>query len=263
MGTPQLKDDQAAAFSAGQDGCRPPLCSGPTLLAPGAHMQGLRVPSSYVDQNNPNAALGDLYLRGSGTSEAAAYVTGAVALLLAKYPQLSPDQVKTMLTASAMSLRGAPAFIQGAGELDLNQLLSARAPRGAGNPGGPGGPGHQAWSNGRGSLELSRGSAHLSLDGFVLQGERTIFGLPFNSAAMAALEAAGQSWSGGSWDGSTWSGSTWSGSTWSGSTWSGSTWSGSTWSGSTWSGSTWSGSTWSGSTWSGEGWLGATWGSDE
>ena len=31
----------------------------------------------------------------------------------------------------------------------------------------------------------------------MLQGEQDIFGQPFNSAAMAALEAAGSSWSGG------------------------------------------------------------------
>jgi serine protease AprX len=273
MGTPSLKDDQAAAFSAGQDSCAPPFCVGPTLLAPGAHMEGLRVAGSYVDQNSPSAALGDLYFRGSGTSESAAYVTGAVALLLEKYPQLTPDQVKSLLTASTVLLKGTPGFIQGAGELDMNQLLTARAPRaghggpgGPGKPGGPGaGPGSPIWSTGTGSLQLSRGDTEISNNGVVLQGDQTIFGLPFNSAAMAALEASGTSWSGGVWDGSTWlgsswSGNSWSGSSWSGSSWSGNSWSGSSWSGSSWSGSSWSGSSWSGSSWSGDGWLGASWG---
>ena len=267
MGTATFKDDVPTSFTAGDSSCEAAKCASPTLLAPGAHTQGLRDPGSYIDQTNPSAALGDLYFRGSGTSEAAAYVTGAVALLLEKYPQLTPDQVKQMLVSNTYHLHGFGPPMQGRGELDLDALLSAPAPHG---PAGPDGPGPRQWSTGTGSLELSRGSVHLSLNGVVLQGDQTIFGIPFDSAAMAALEAADQSWSGGDWDGSTWSGSTWSGSTWSGSTWSASTWSGSTWSGSTWSASTWSASTWSASTWSAstwsssswlsDGWLGATWG---
>ena len=267
MGTPTMRDDQAATFSAGTDACKPPLCFGPTLLAPGAHMQGLRVPGSYVDQNNPDAALGDEYIRASGTSEAAAYVTGAVALLLDKYPQLTPGRVKAMLAASTVNLKGTPPFIQGAGELDLNQLLTARAFRFGpdlagwlGLANGPAWANIPQWSNGSGSLEGSRGNTHLSNNGVVLQGNQTIFGVPFKSVAMAALEAADNSWSGGTWDGSVWTGSSWSGSSWSGSSWSGSSWSGSSWSGSSWSGSSWSGSSWSGSSWSGDAWQGASWG---
>ena len=265
MGTASMSDDQPAAFSATAHACRPWNCQPPTLLAPGTHMQGLRDPGSYIDQNNPGAALGDLYFRGSGTSEAAAYVTGAVALLLQKYPNLTPDQVKDMLVASTDRLRGYSRLWQGSGELDLDDLLSARVPSG-----------HRWWdwdprgrfSSGSGSLELSRGTDHLSMNGVVLQGERDIFGHPFNSRAMAALEAADSSWSGGTWNGSIWTGSSWSGSSWSGSSWSGSSWSGSSWSGSSWSdldwaGSSWSGSSWSGSSWSGSSWSGSSWsGSD-
>ena len=251
MGTPAMQDDQPASFSSGAI-CTGLVCHAPTLIAPGAHMQGLRDPGSYIDQNNPSAALGDQYFRGSGTSEAAAYVTGAVALLLQRYPQLTPDEVKRMLLDSADRLRGYSALWQGAGELDMNALLSEPLPRRGAEQHGP-------WSNGGGLLEASRGTNHLALNGVVLQGEKDIFGQPFVSAKMAQLEAGDASWSGGNWNGSTWSGSTWSGNTWSGSTWSGSTWSGSTWSGSTWSGNTWSGSTWSGSTWSGSTWSGSTW----
>jgi len=268
MGTAAMSDDRPASFSATARACRPWNCQPPTLLAPGTHLQGLRDPGSYIDQNNPNAALGDLYFRGSGTSEAAAYVTGAVALLLQEYPDLTPDQVKEMLVASADRLHGYPLLWQGAGELDLNDLLSTRIPRGHHwlEP-------HGRPASGAGSLELSRGTDHLSMDGVVLQGEQDIFGQPFDSRAMAALEAAGSSWSGGMWNGSTWTGSSWSGSSWSGSSWSGSSWSGSSWSGSSWSdliwsgsswsGSSWSGSSWSGSSWSGSSWSGSDWASDQ
>ena len=221
-------------------------CRAPDLLAPGAHMQGLRDPGSYVDQNNPGAALGDQYFRGSGTSEAAAYVTGAVADLLQEYPQLTPDQVKQMLVESSDALSGYSPLSQGAGELDLNALL-ADAPHSANV--------FHLLSWGSGSLEASRGGNHLSLNGTLLQGNQDIFGQPFNSLRMAFLEANGSSWSGGMWNGSSWSGNSWSGNSWSGNSWSGSSWSGSSW-----SGSSWSGSSWSGSSWSGDSWLGASWG---
>ena len=275
MGTPSMSDDQPASFSAGASRCGFFDCRAPDLLAPGAHLQGLRDPGSYVDQNNPGAALGDKYFRGSGTSEAAAYVTGAVALLLQEYPQLSPDGVKQMLKESADSLPGYSTRWQGAGELDLNALLSDSPPRRARQ--------FHLSSIGTGSLEASRGSSHLSLNGVVLQGDQDIFGQPFRPVRMAVLEALGSSWSGGTWNGSQWTGSSWSGSSWSGSSWSGSSWSGSSWSGldwgdlswsdnswggsswsgSSWSGSSWSGSSWSGSSWSGSSWSGSNWASDQ
>jgi serine protease AprX len=258
MGTPTPSDDQVASYSAGAASCSS-NCRGPDLLAPGSHMQGLRDPGSYIDQNNPNAALGDDYFRGSGTSEATAFVSGAVADLLQRYPDLTPDQVKEMVITSCDRMLSSNWKERGCGELDMNDLLSA-----------PVAPdltskqylkrwGVKALSTGSGSLEASRGTDHIALNGGVLQGEEDIFGMPFNSAALAALEAAGNSWSGGTWNGSSWSGSSWSGSSWSGSSWSGSSWPGSSWSGNSWSGSSWPGSSWSGNSWSGSSWSGSSW----
>jgi serine protease AprX len=258
MGTAAPSDDQVASFSAGSASCSSG-CRGPDLIAPGAHMQGLRVPGSYIDQSNAAGALGDSYFRGSGTSEATAFVSGAIADLLQRYPDLTPDQVKQMLITSCDKLPSYNWKQQGCGELDMTKLLAA-----------PVAPdltakqylsrwGVKTLSNGTGSLEASRGSDHLSLNGVELRGDRDIFGMPFNSAAIAALEAQGSSWSGGMWNGSSWSGSSWSGSSWSGSSWSGSSWSDLLWSGSSWSGSSWSGNSWSGSSWSGNSWSGSSW----
>jgi serine protease AprX len=250
MGTTVTWDDTLGDYSANAASCSS-ACRAPDLIAPGSHLQGLRVPNSYIDANHPEGLIDSRYFRGSGTSEAAAITSGAVALVLQKYPNLTPDQVKALFTANAGNLPSYSWKLIGSGELQLSPALTASIPSKAIQLFLP--------SSGNGSLEGARGTDHLSRNGVVLQGERDIFGKPFDSIGMAALEAAGSSWSGGVWNGSTWSGSSWSGPSWSASTWSGSSWSGSSWSSSTWSGNSWSGSTWSGSTWSGSSWSGSSW----
>jgi subtilisin family serine protease len=249
-GTATTSDDTVGDYSANAAACNTD-CRAPDFVAPGSHMQGLRVPNSYIDANHPEGRLDTRYFRGSGTSEATAITSGAVALILQRYPNMTPDQVKDFLSRSTDNLCGANKRMAGYGELDLGLAFGTSTASS-----------YSPWfvpSNGSGSLEISRGTDHLSRNGVVLQGEKDIFGKPFNASAMASLEAAGASWSGGAWNGSTWSGASWSGSTWSGATWSGNSWSGSSWSGSTWSGNSWSGSTWSGASWSGSSWSGASW----
>ena len=247
-GTTSTKDDLVAPFSASSTGLSG--AKNPDFVAPGSHLQGLRVPNSYIDLNHPEGIIDSRFVRGSGTSEAAAIASGAVALVLQRYPSLTPDMVKKYFASNAFKLPGTDDKGQGAGEIRLGQMLTHTPPNYI-----------QKFTNstGTGQIEAARGQDHLTRDGVTLTGERDIFGQPVDTAQLARDEAAGTAWSGGEWNGSPWTGSTWSGSTWSGSTWSGSTWSGSTWSGSTWSGSTWSGSTWSGSTWSGSSWSGSTW----
>ena len=245
QGTTSPADDTVASFS--QTGVQ----RKPDLVAPGVHVVSLRDPGSYVDQTFGTTGLvGTRFFRGSGTSQATAVVSGAAALLLSQRPSLTPDQVKFLLTSSATKLNNQSANAQGNGELNLNAALTLPVPSTS-----------QSYtrSMGTGTLEGSRGSQHLVMDGVVLQGEKDIFGAAFNSTVMAAAEGLGSSWSGGMWNGSSWSGSSWSGSSWSGSSWSGSSWSGSSWSGSSWSGSSWSGSSWSGSSWSGSSWSGSSW----
>jgi serine protease AprX len=237
-------DEVVAEFSASGAG------RNPDLVAPGKHMQLLRVPGSFVDQSLPPGQVFGNYFRGSGTSEAAAVVSGAAALVLQKFPTLSPDDVKRFLTSETIKIKGADDRAQGKGRLDL-EGLSDRNPSS--------GDQHYDRSTGLGSLEISRGSDHLTLDGLVLSGERDIFGKPWVPATITPLEAAGTAWNGGTWNGSAWSGNSWSGNSWSGNSWSGNSWSGNSWSGNSWSGNSWSGNSWSGNSWSGNSWSGNSW----
>jgi serine protease AprX len=240
-GTPGVGDDVVPDWSSRGDGVR-----NPDLVAPGAHIVSLRDPGSYIDTHHPEGRVGDDFFKGSGTSQATAVVSGAAALLLSQRPDLTPDQVKAILTSSASDLPAADDRAQGAGLIDVQKALQTPTP-----------DVHQTWpsSDGSGSLEAARGSAHVTdPDGNVLQGEVDVQGTTWSGTTWS-----GTTWSGGQWNGTTWSGTTWSNDAWDGTTWSGTTWSGTTWSGTTWSGTTWSGTTWSNDAWDGTTWSGTTW----
>jgi serine protease AprX len=245
-GTETLSDDTVPAFSPWP---KRGATRGVDLVAPGMHLQGLRVPNSYIDINHPEGQIDTRYFRGSGTSQSAAIVSGAVALVLQKYPNATPDQVKELLGNSASTIIGKAQQI-GGGELQMASALTMPLPYAS-----------HRWlaSTGTGSLELSRGSDHISMDGVPLTGEQDIMGSPFDAPAIAILEAQGKSWSGGIWNGKSWSGNSWSGNSWSGLSWSGLSWSGLSWSGLSWSGNSWSGNSWSGLSWSGLSWSGLSW----
>jgi serine protease AprX len=248
-GTVATSDDTVMPASARGDGVR-----NPDVVAPGRSIIGLRVPGSYVDERFPAGRISDRLFRGSGTSQAAAITSGAAALIIEQRPRITPDQLKALLVGSATRLNGFGPRAQGAGIVDLAKAFDRRTPKSA-----------QTWvrSTGTGSLELSRGRHHLVSGGVRLEGERDIFGAPFNSAAHAAVSAAGRAWTGGSWNGSVWTGPGWSGSEWSTAQWTSASWSGSEWSASEWSASEWSASEWSGSEWSGSEWSASEWSASE
>lgn len=85
------------------------------IAAPGGIHTGARILSTY---------LGDLYGYGSGTSQATAHVTGAVALKLQQQPQLSLTQVQVLLQSTATNL-GYPPTQQGWGLIAVEPLLTA------------------------------------------------------------------------------------------------------------------------------------------
>jgi serine protease AprX len=219
----------------------------PDLVAPGTSIESLRVPNSRIDLEHPEGYVSDTLFRGSGSSQAAAVVAGAAALLLDQRPWLTPDQVKHLLVVTADDRSVTPRHerIAGAGILRVDEAAQRRARTVV-----------QTWplGDGSGSLDVARAGDTISIDGVVLTGDRTVLGVPY-----AGADWVGSRWSEGSWDGSRWSDATWLGSRWSEATWTGSRWSGSRWSIDDWAGSGWSGSRWSGSRWSDESWSGSRW----
>jgi serine protease AprX len=244
-GTTGAADDTVPAWSGRGDGDR-----SPDLVAPGVSVRSLRVPGSSLDAAVPAPADAPRFIGGSGTSQAAAVVAGAAALLLGERPSLTPDAVKAILRASATPLALADATAGGAGLVDAEHALEARTPTA-----------NQAWtpSTGTGSLDAARGSARVSAAGLPLDGERDIFGAPFDAGAWAAAADQGAAWDGGSWNGNAWTGTCWCSQSWAGLSWSGLSWSGLSWSGLSWSGLSWSGLSWSGLSWSGLSWSGLSW----
>jgi serine protease AprX len=236
-----------ASFSSRGDGIR-----NPDLLAPGVHVQGLRVRGSYIDTlYGSTGAINQRYFRGSGTSEAAAFVSGSVAQLLQQRPWMTPDQVKALLLATASKMPSTVSVrAQGAGIINMFNAVTSRAPTGT-----------QSWTTGTGTgtLEASRGGVHVIRSGVPLSGEQDIFGHRFDCAAMAAAKATGHTWSGGDWNGNTWSGSGWSSGDWTGHTWSSDDWTGHTWSSDVWSSGSWTGDAWANGYWADSGWTGSDW----
>jgi serine protease AprX len=251
-GTATTDDDIVAPWSASGDGVR-----NPDVVAPGQSVVSLRVPNSQLDAAYPGARTGERFFRGTGTSQAAAVVSGAAALLLEQRPGLTPDQVKALLMGTARDLPATDAIAEGEGLIDLSAAKAAPTPNAV-----------QTWerSTGSGSLEKARGSHHVKNGGAELTGEVDWTGGKWNPGSVAKalredtsllgglLSTTGLSWSGLSWSGLSWSGLSWSGLSWSGLSWSGLSWSGLSWSGLSWSGLSWSGLSWSGLSWSGLSW---------
>ncbi len=256
-GTDDRRDDVVPAFS--QRGNVAAGDRAPDLVAPGASIVSLRAPGSFVDATfGSTGRVGDRFFTGSGTSQSAAVVSGAAALLLSQRPWLSPDQVRDIFKRSASDVPGASVDAQGAGSLDLSSAFRTGAnwvSRSRVHAGG-------------GSLDRARGTKKLRRDGRTLRGEKDIFGAPADTAELADAESEGRTtpsgatWAGGRWLGSPFRGATWAGATWAGATWAGATWAGATWAGATWAGATWADDRWAGATWAGATWADANWAND-
>jgi serine protease AprX len=121
-GTADRGDDEVAAFSSAGPTAFD-LVLKPDVAAPGRHITsaesvGSLLSTSFPDQHVAGSGSNS-YFNGSGTSMAAAVVSGAAALLLEERPSLSPLAVKVALQMSAEFLAGAGIVREGAGSLNV------------------------------------------------------------------------------------------------------------------------------------------------
>ena len=254
----------------------------PDLAAPGAHIESLVAPGSDADLHHPEGRVSDAVLRGSGTSQSAAVVAGAAALLLQARPELTPDEVKHLLVESSATLDADPAAV-GAGLLDVAAAIEGSVtdatqdfPRAAATevPAVTSSPlfvpAQAGWSwagnswigNSWIEQELIRGSA---IAGSATAGSGTRGSAIAGSGTRGSgtRGSANVGWIGNSWIGNSWIGNSWIGNSWIGNSWIGNSWIGNSWIGNSWIGNSWIGNSWIGKAGSGtvigDSWIGNSW----
>lgn len=189
-GTPSVSDDVSPDFSG-----RGPTSAGltkPDLAAPGAKLVSLRSVGSSIDNQFPQRVAG-AYHQGSGTSMAAAVVSGAAALVLSAHPGMTPDRLKYSLTSTTRRAARTDPAVVGRGVVDAYSALNA--PAGQANAG-------LTRSTGAGSLDLSRGSVIVQTDDpakTVIRGSLTAQLLLWDPIGFLT----------GDWSTTTWYGTTW------------------------------------------------------
>jgi serine protease AprX len=212
----------------------------PDVVAPGRTLVLARAAGSTVELNYPKALVAPGHIKGSGSSQAAAVVSGAAAVMLSARPTLTPDQIKAALMRTASPMPNIAPTAQGRGRIDIAAALQADVSdvqRQA------------STATGSGSLDASRGSSErvqVTCGGTVkvLDDETTAWCEP---------------WSGLAWKDSTWSGLAWKSDAWSGLAWKSDAWSGLAWKDSSWSGLAWKSDQWTGLAWKSADWSGLAW----
>src|SRR5687768_9791271 len=123
-GTSSLADDLVTSFSAfatTSDGFKKP-----DLVAPGKNIIARIMNMNMgMPKDHPANIVGTQFFRMSGTSVSAPMVSGAIALLLQDEPNLTPDQVKYRLMATAnKNWAGYNSIKSGAGYLDIYAAIN-------------------------------------------------------------------------------------------------------------------------------------------
>lgn len=180
----------------------------PELLAPGVSVVSLLAPQSALADAGVTTVDGH-YLRGSGTSMAAAMTSGAVAVLTERHLDATPDDYKGALVGTRRPIAG-----ELGGMLDL--ASADVAPLDAGGP---------WWQR-----------QAIAFEGL---GIGLVDRMPW-------WELAGTDWAGTRWAGTRWAGTRWAGTRWAGTRWAGTRWAGTRWAGTRWAGTRWADATWSG-----------------
>jgi len=137
--TPEDRDDDYIPDFSSR-GPTPNAHIKPDFVAPGGHITGLTRPGSSLTQEYPEYMLRTGEFVMTGSSQAAALVSGVAALLLQLEPELSPDDIKCKLMTSAEpainedGLLAYSPFQQGHGYMNATRAVTL-GQRGCGNAG--------------------------------------------------------------------------------------------------------------------------------
>ena len=229
-GTPAPGDDTLCSISSRgrtEDGF-----AKPDVVAPGRKIVGAlaagheKLQVALAQQYNDRVTPDGQHIRLSGTSMAAPVVSGIVALLLERFPSLTPDQVKSVLTSSAHTYSGQT---DNAGAIDALAALRAAAAGtfSASNPGLANLPG----------LNPSAGVGSVAWDG-----------ARWTSAV----------WDGGHWDAAYWDAGHWDAGHWDGGHWDAGHWDGGHWDAGHWDTARWASAYWASARWTSSDWDAST-----
>jgi serine protease AprX len=187
-GTPTTSDDTLAPYSA--YGTTLDGFSKPDVVAPGADIiSTLASSSDYLALAHPShidAGFFDM----SGTSMAAAVVSGAAALLLETNPSLTPDQIKSRLMSTAAAL--SPSSGTGAGEVNVYAAT-------------------QSWST------ASANTGVAVCQGLVATASG--IGPTWDSASWGSASWGSASWGSASWGSASWGSASWGSASWGSASW--------------------------------------------
>jgi serine protease AprX len=121
-GTADRGDDEVASFSSIGPTAFDAMLK-PDLVAPGRRITSAEAAGSLLSVNFPQQHVAgsgtNAYIYGSGSSMAAAVVSGAAALLLEERPNLQPIAIKAALQMSAEFMPAAGLVRAGAGSLNV------------------------------------------------------------------------------------------------------------------------------------------------
>ncbi|WP_433475837.1 S8 family serine peptidase [Spirillospora sp. CA-142024] len=92
----------------------------PEIVAP-----GVDIPAARAEGTTMGTPLGPLYTKASGTSMATPHVAGSAALLAAKHPGWTPEQIKAALVGTADPATGGDVYERGEGRVDVNAAATS------------------------------------------------------------------------------------------------------------------------------------------
>jgi serine protease AprX len=190
-------DDTAAPWSA--YGYTLDGFAKPDMAAPGRYMVGPVPVTSTLYTERPDHVVDPGYMELSGTSFAAPVVSGVAALILAKHPGFTPDQVKGALMLGAKPMPKASDLSEGVGEVNAARSVEFAAPPAANNP----------------------------LNKFIVSDAS---GAPvFDAASWASTAKLNASWASASWDSASWAEASWDSASWASASWAAASWASASW----------------------------------